>query len=129
MRKIIILTACALSAACQARNAGPAAIHPRAEAAAPNAPFFAGRWAAKKALCSDAAWEITPTRLSTPGHVVCAFRRPQPASVYRINAVCTAEGPPAPYHLRISYAQSAKALLIEGGPFRPIGLVKCGQPF
>jgi hypothetical protein len=126
MRKIVIALIGLLTAACQGQSAGPAVVQSRIEAPpAAKMPFFVGRWAAKKQLCSAAAWELTPTRLSTPGHVVCTYHRPQPSGVYHLDATCTAEGPPTQYDLRISYAQSAKALLVEGGPFQPIGLVRC----
>ena len=36
-----------------------------------------------------------------------------------------AEAPPAPATLRLFHAQSAQALLVEGGPFAPIGLIRC----
>ncbi|HET7412743.1 MAG TPA: hypothetical protein VFJ18_08775 [Pararhizobium sp.] len=126
MRKIVIALIGLLTAACQSQNAGSAVVQSPIEVpAATKTPFFVGRWAAKNQLCSTAAWKLTQTRLSTPGHVVCTYHRPQPSGVYHLDATCTAEGPPAQYHLRISYAESAKALLVEGGPFQPIGLVRC----
>jgi len=89
-------------------------------------PFFVGRWAAEESLCRNAAWEITRTSLSTPGHAVCDFEEIENSpSGYEITATCTAEGPPAAYTLKMSYAQSARALLIDGGPFQPVGLVSC----
>src|SRR5690606_20968318 len=89
-------------------------------------PFFVGRWAAKEEMCGKAAWEITGSRLSTPGHTVCDFDQVRKVEgIYRIDATCTAEGPPGQYDLRVSYAQSAKALLVEGGPMEPVGLAAC----
>ncbi|MGD9738493.1 MAG: hypothetical protein AB7O56_15505 [Bauldia sp.] len=88
-------------------------------------PFFVGEWAADAAGCDD-PWVITTTELVTPGEVACTFDAvTQTATGYSVAAQCTAEAPPAPYTLRMSYAQSAQALLIEGAPFEPIGLVAC----
>lgn len=74
----------------------------------------------------DAPWIITASELRTPGHVVCRFDKvgPTPQGL-EAPATCTAEGPPAAWRLRFAYAQSAGALLIEGGPFADIGLVRC----
>ena len=113
-------------------SSAPAAA-PRAAAAAP-APattwtkrFFIGRWAAREDMCGQ-PWIITDGGLSTPGEVSCRFRglSDTPAGA-EADARCTAEGPPRPYRLTFSYAQSARALLIEGGPFRDAGLVRCGD--
>jgi hypothetical protein len=89
-------------------------------------PFFVGRWAAEEAMCASGAWTFTATSLSTAGEVSCTFDRvTETAAGYEIAATCTAEGPPAPHTIRLSYAQSAQALLVEGGPFQPIGLIAC----
>lgn len=98
------------------------------EAQAENQPpdaFYAGQWAADAAHCSD-PWVITEKDLHTPGEVVCQFdrvnRTPRGAEA---EATCTAEGPPQRWTLQFSYAQSARALLIENGPFADVGLVRC----
>ena len=119
------LLPCLLLAGCQMAENDPggtsAAGTPQTEA-----PFFVGRWAAEENLCQGAAWEITAEKLSTPGHVICKFEQVrETATGYDIDATCTAEAPPAPYTLAVSYAQSAGALLIEGGPFEPVGLITC----
>lgn len=131
MRIAAIMLATAFLAGCQ--EIGPAPVEAQdgvgaeeAQGAAGEAPFFVGRWAANDDMCAKAAWEITHSRLTTPGHTVCDFDHVrQIEGIYRIDATCTAEGPPAGYELRVSYAQSAKALLVEGGPMEPIGLVAC----
>lgn len=88
-------------------------------------PFFVGEWAATEAMCND-PWVITAIDLVTPGAVACTFDAVTATTTgYDVAAMCTAEAPPAPYTLRFSYAQSAQALLIEGAPFEPIGLVAC----
>ena len=123
-----------LLAACQRETAAPAA-PPRAErtpapvqATAPKtqAPFFVGRWAARPELCADGAWVITERGIDTAGEVSCRFDPPPAGSgPVEVDAVCTAEGPPKPWRLRLAYAQSARALLIENGPFADIGLIRC----
>jgi hypothetical protein len=89
-------------------------------------PFFVGRWAATTDLCATAAWVFTETGLATSGEVTCTFDTvTRTRTGYDLQATCTAEAPPAPYLIRLAYAQSAQALLVEEGPFDPIGLVAC----
>ena len=89
-------------------------------------PFYVGRWAADASYCTAGAWVFTATTLNTAGEVSCTFNTITPtATGYTIQASCTAEAPPAPATLRLSYAQSAQALMVEGGPFAPIGLIRC----
>lgn len=113
-------------AACQSREAAGPVAPPPAPSAGSEAPFFVGRWAAADTACGHAAWSFTRTGLETPGEVSCTFeqvtRTPQG---YDITAICSAEGPPRQEQIRLSYAQSARALLVEGGPFAPVGLVAC----
>ncbi|WP_137390685.1 hypothetical protein [Rhodoligotrophos defluvii] len=119
-----ILAALALAGCKETANVNASRAH--SAHATEDAPFFVGRWAAEEAMCGNAAWQFTESSISTPGHVVCKFNQvDNVGGVYQIDATCTAEGPPARYQLKISYAQSAGALLVEGGPFQPIGLVAC----
>lgn len=94
-----------------------------------DAPFrYDGLWAAEVKACADPPWRFEPRRLATQGEVSCDFDQvARTAAGYEIAATCTAEGPPQPYSLTLTFAESAKAMLVEGGPFgRPIGLVWCG---
>jgi hypothetical protein len=110
---------------------------PGAQAEAPPPPVvpapapparYVGRWAASADLCQTGAWNFAERRLETAGEVACEFQQVTPnEGGYDIHAVCTAEGPPKPYDLKLRFAQSAKALLLEGGPFNDIGLIWCGE--
>ena len=103
----------------------PPAAPPQSRAEAEAAPFYVGRWAAKLEMCADAAWVITRREISTPGEVHCRLGEAAGAGPVEVEATCTAEGPPKPWRLRFAYAQSARALLVENGPFADIGLVRC----
>lgn len=110
-----------------AERASPPPSRPIDPAAPPERPFFVGSWAAADTACGHAAWQISETGLSTPGEVSCSFDQVTPIPEgYDITATCTAEGPPQSQHIKFSYATSARALLVEGGPFEPVGLVACG---
>jgi hypothetical protein len=139
-----ILIPLVLLAACQRQETPPertAALEPSAAPAPPaqagtalppaDAEYrYIGNWAADAAACADPPWRFEARRLTTKGEVACAFDRvgKTPAG-YEIAATCTAEAPPAPYVIRLSFAESARAMLVEGGPFSgPVGLVWCGPP-
>jgi len=100
---------------------------PTPHPAPPPPPFFVGRWAASEDMCASGAWVIGERELSTAGEVHCRFDQVSAvATGFEARAVCTAEGPPTFHRLRFAYAQSARALLIEGGPFADAGLIRCG---
>jgi hypothetical protein len=107
-----------------AATAKPGASLPPASAAY----RYIGRWAADVAACPQGAWRFEERKLTTAGEVACTFDKvARTAAGYDIAATCTAEAPPAPYRLSLTFAESAKAMLVEGGPFDgPIGLIWCG---
>lgn len=138
MRTFGICTAFALAlVACQ--EPAPAASEqatPDGQAEAPppvtptpaTPPRYVGRWAASADLCRTGAWNFAERRLETAGEVACEFQQVTPnEGGYDIHAVCTAESPPKPYDLKLRFAQSAKAMLVEGGPFNDMGLIWCGE--
>lgn len=91
------------------------------------APRYVGLWAAAAEGCSDPAWRFEEDRLSTRGEVSCEFQSVTPTeSGYDIRASCTAEAPPAPYQIQLSFAESARAMMIAGGPWQDgVALVFC----
>ncbi len=96
--------------------------------AASTEPRYVGLWGASADTCAETAWTIRADSLSTPGEVSCTFDQVSeiPAG-YDIQATCTAEGPPESYRMQFSFAESAQALLIAGGPWAaPTALVHCG---
>jgi hypothetical protein len=83
------------------------------------APRYVGLWAAAAEGCSDPAWRFEEDRVTTRGEVSCEFRSVTPTDRgYDIQASCTAEAPPAPYEIQLSFAESARAMMIAGGPWQ-----------
>jgi hypothetical protein len=132
-------------AAC-GRGGTPAPATPESKAAAPAGPVtarpgaslppadaaerYVGLWAADVKACADPPWRFESRRLTTKGEVSCAFDevRRTPGG-YDVAATCTAEAPPKAYTIKLRFAESAKAMLVDGGPFaEPVGLVWCGPP-
>ncbi|MGK6355298.1 hypothetical protein ACMGDH_08715 [Sphingomonas sp. DT-207] len=99
-----------------------------AEAAAPEgaAARYVGRWAANEKLCEDGAWRFEERHLATAGEVSCDFSRvTQVAGGYDIQAQCLAEGNRSDEVIKIRFAESAGAMLVESKTFRPVGLIAC----
>lgn len=93
----------------------------------PGADRFVGLWAASAEDCADPAWRFEARRVTTQGEVSCTFNDVQMTDTgYLIQATCTAEGPPAPQEIQLSFAESARAMMVAGGPWSPIGLTYCG---
>jgi hypothetical protein len=154
---LILLAASAVLTACGDRDATPpsaanlAAPNPKTVEPSPNATGqpvaadtvtpagelppaasptrYVGRWSAASLSCADPAWRFEADRLSTKGEVSCVFEQVMPVDGgYDIAARCTAEGAEKVYSLRLRFAESAKAMLVSGGPFsEEIGLVYCGS--
>lgn len=131
MRRFVLGVLLLALAACTVRSPQGPEEDP-GQAAAPagrEQPFFVGRWASSEAACAAAPWRFTREGLSTPGEVACRFEElTRVPAGYEARATCTAEAPPAPYTIRLSHAESAKALLVAGAPFNDVGLVACPRP-
>lgn len=92
-----------------------------------DAPRYVGLWAATAEGCSEPAWRFEPQRVTTPGEVACDFRNVRQTSTgYAIEATCWAEGPPQAQEIQLSFAESARAMMVSGGPWAPIALTYCG---
>lgn len=92
---------------------------------------FVGRWAAADTACGHAAWDFTATDINTAGEVSCKIDRTTrtPAGGYDLDVTCVAQAPPEKSVLHLTFAESAKAMMVEGGPFSgSVGLIYCGPP-
>jgi hypothetical protein len=92
---------------------------------------FIGRWAAAETACGHAAWDFTATDINTAGEVSCKIDKVTrtATSGYDLDVTCTAEAPPEKSVLHLTFAESAKAMMVEGGPFSgSVGLIYCGPP-
>lgn len=92
---------------------------------------FVGRWAAAETACGHAAWDFTQTDINTAGEVSCKIDRTArtPAGGYDLDVTCVAQAPPEKSVLHLTFAESAKAMMVQGGPFSgSVGLIYCGPP-
>lgn len=91
-------------------------------------PRYVGRWAAASLGCDTPAWRWEARRVSTQGEVSCEFNDVQLTPTgYTIQAACTAQAPPTQETIQLSFAESAGAMMVSGGPWQgDIGLTYCG---
>jgi len=91
-------------------------------------PRYVGRWAAAALGCENPAWRFEERRVSTQGEVSCEFNDVQMTPTgYTIQASCTAQAPAAQETIQLSFAESARAMMVSGGPWAgDIGLTYCG---
>lgn len=90
---------------------------------------YVGRWAESTQQCRDEAWTFTRDRLTAPDHVSCTFSGIEKSpGGYAIDAMCTTGGEEEEDNLVLRFAESAKAMLVEGASSLPeTGLVYCGE--
>lgn len=89
---------------------------------------FVGRWAATSAQCSSKAWKFTAGALAVPGGPHCSFYKVSKAPAgYDIAAQCPAEEPVHTDLIRLRFAESAGAMLVESNAIPPTGLIYCGK--
>lgn len=90
-------------------------------------PRYVGLWATTAEGCAEPAWRFEENRISTRGEVSCEFQNvTMTARGYDIQAQCYAEAPPEPYTIQLSFAESARAMMISGGPWQSgTALVYC----
>jgi hypothetical protein len=91
-------------------------------------PRFVGNWAKDQQSCETAAWKFTDSTLRTPDGESCSFNRvTEVAGGYDIQATCTANGPPSSELMKLRFAESAKAMLVDSKELKNAGLVFCGR--
>ena len=78
-------------------------------------------------MASDPDPDCSSLRRAARGEVSCDFRNVRLTdNGYEIDAMCTAEAPPAPYTIQLSFAESARAMMTTGAPWAATSLVYCG---
>lgn len=90
-------------------------------------PRYVGLWATAAEGCAEPAWRFEERSISTRGEVSCEFQNVALTDRgYDIQATCTAESPPQPYNIQLSFAESARAMMVTGGPWQAgTALVYC----
>ena len=91
-------------------------------------PRFVGNWAKDQQSCESAIWKFSDSTLRTPDGESCSFNRVTEVSGgYDIQATCAAKGPPISELMKVRFAESAKAMLLDSKELKNAGLVFCGR--
>jgi len=127
-----------VSAANAASNAPESAAPPEKEAegsAASNAlppadePLrFVGLWATSQANCRGHAWRFTADAVSSADGPNCSIYKVSKApGGYDLAARCPAKKPDELDFIKLRFAESARAMLVESNAIKPTGLIYCGK--
>lgn len=89
---------------------------------------FVGLWATSKANCRSNPWHFTSHELSVRGGPSCTFYQvtAMPGG-YDIAAQCPTKKPVPTDLIKVRFAQSAGAMLVESNALQPTGLVRCAN--
>lgn len=111
------------------RSKGPGGEgRPGALPAANAALRFVGTWASSEAECASRAWRFTADELTVDDGPHCRFYKLMKApGGYNIAATCPTKQPVHADLIKLRFAESARAMLVESNAIRPTGLVYCGK--
>jgi hypothetical protein len=111
-----------------AAEVGPVEALPRTLPPPSADPRFVGLWAVSEDLCANPAWRFRADGVSTQGEVSCSFGQvSEIPGGYNVTATCHAEGETTQHEMQITFAESARAMMVANGPWSPApGLVYCG---
>ncbi len=87
---------------------------------------FIGTWAKDKASCASKTWRFTRGKLSEPDGSRCSIYdlRKVPGG-YDLAVQCPAKKPDPTDLVKLRFAQSAEAMLVESNAIEPMGLIYC----
>ena len=89
---------------------------------------FVGTWAKDKASCALKPWRFTRDELSaTDGPHCSIYDLKTVPGGYDIAVQCPAKKPDPTDLIKLRFAQSAGAMLIESNAIEPMGLIYCGK--
>jgi hypothetical protein len=90
-------------------------------------PRFVGDWAPSQAECKSKPWKFTADRLSGAGPHCSFYKVSNAPGGYDIAATCPAKEPVHTDLIRLRFAESAGAMLVESNAISPTGLIYCGK--
>jgi len=89
---------------------------------------FVGLWATSEANCATAPWRFAADKLSVEGGPQCTFYNvARAAGGYDLAAQCPTKEPVHTDLIKLRFAESARAMLVESNAIKPTGLIYCGK--
>jgi len=89
---------------------------------------FVGRWAMDEASCAAKPWVFTADTLTATDGPHCTFYKvTKSPGGYDIAAQCPTKKPVHADLIKLRFAESARAMLVESNAISPMGLIYCGK--
>lgn len=113
-------------AASASRNASESALGalPPADAAL----RFVGTWAKSRSECASAGWHFTADKMVVAGGPSCSlYKVSKVPGGYDLAAQCPEKKPDPTDLIKLRFAESARAMLVESNAIAPMGLIYCGK--
>ena len=89
---------------------------------------FVGRWATTKENCASKPWVFTKDELTaTDGPHCSIYKVSEIAGGYDLAVQCPAKKPDPTDLIKVRFAESAQAMLLESNAIEPMGLIYCGK--
>ena len=89
---------------------------------------FVGTWATDKASCASKPWHFTKEALTAVGGPHCSiYNVSKVPGGYDLAVQCPAKKPDPTDLIKLRFAESARAMLLESNAIEPKGLIYCGK--
>jgi hypothetical protein len=89
---------------------------------------FVGLWATSEANCTAKPWRFTENKLTaTDGPKCSIYKVTKAPGGFDLAATCPGKKPVETDLIRLRFAESARAMLVESNAIPPTGLIYCGK--
>jgi hypothetical protein len=89
---------------------------------------FVGEWATSEANCASKPWRFSADTLdATDGPKCSIYKVSKVPGGYDLAAECPAKKPLPTDLIKLRFAESARAMLVESNAIAPMGLIYCGK--
>jgi len=89
---------------------------------------FVGTWAKSRSECTSASWHFTAEKLTAAGGPDCSiYKVSKVPGGYDLAVQCPAKKPIPTDLIKLRFAESARAMLVESNAIAPMGLIYCGK--
>jgi len=89
---------------------------------------FVGVWATSEANCTTKPWRFTENKLTaTDGPKCSIYKVTKAPGGFDLAATCPGKKPVETDLIRLRFAESARAMLVESNAISPTGLIYCGK--
>jgi hypothetical protein len=89
---------------------------------------YVGTWASSQATCKSKPWRFTKDSLDAKDGPRCSFYNvAKVPGGYDVAAQCPSKVPVHTDLIKLRFAESAGAMLVESNAIKPTGLISCGK--